>query len=144
MSLPYPTTKKTSFQIDRNLILSKFTGILNVSIIYNPKIMNYKKKILKNGLRIVAVPIKNAPSVTVMSLIETGSKYENKQNNGISHFLEHMFFKCTENRPKAIDISREFDSLGAEYNAFTSQEVTGYWATAHKKHADKVLDIISD
>jgi predicted Zn-dependent peptidase len=106
--------------------------------------MNYKKKTLKNGLRIVVVPIKNAPSVTVMSLIEAGSKYENKQNNGISHFLEHMYFKGTEKRPKSIDISREFDSLGAEHNAFTSQEVTGYWAKAHKKHTDKLLDIISD
>jgi predicted Zn-dependent peptidase len=106
--------------------------------------MNYKKKILKNGLRIVVVPIKNAPSVTVMSLIETGSKYENKQNNGISHFLEHMFFKGTESRPKSIDISREFDSMGAQHNAFTSQEVTGYWAKAHNKHTDKLLNIISD
>lgn len=106
--------------------------------------MNYKKKVLKNGLRIIAVPIKNAPSVTVMSLIEAGSKYENKQNNGISHFLEHMCFKGTERRPKAIDISREFDSMGAQHNAFTGQEVTGYWAKAHKKHTDKMLDIIAD
>jgi predicted Zn-dependent peptidase len=106
--------------------------------------MNYKKKVLKNGLRIIAVPIKGAPSVTVMSLIEAGSKYENKQNNGISHFLEHMCFKGTEKRPKAIDISKEFDSLGAQHNAFTDQEVTGYWAKAHSKHTDKMLDIISD
>ena len=104
----------------------------------------YKKKVLKNGLRIMAVPIKNAPSVTVMSLIEAGSKYENKKNNGISHFLEHMCFKGTNKRPKAIDISREFDSMGAQNNAFTSQEVTGYWAKAHNKHTDKILDIISD
>lgn len=92
----------------------------------------------------MAVPIKNSPSVTVMSLIEAGSKYENKQNNGISHFLEHMFFKGTERRPKAIDISREFDAMGAQNNAFTSQEVTGYWAKAHKKHTEKMLDIIAD
>jgi predicted Zn-dependent peptidase len=105
---------------------------------------DYKKKVLKNGLRIIAVPIKNAPSVTVMSLIEAGSKYENKTNNGISHFLEHMCFKGTNKRPKAIDIAREFDSLGAQNNAFTSQEVTGYWAKAHNKHTDKILDIISD
>lgn len=90
------------------------------------------------------MPIKNAPSVTVMSLIEAGSKYESKQNNGISHFLEHMCFKGTEKRPKSIDISREFDSMGAQHNAFTSQEVTGYWAKAHYKHTDKILDIISD
>lgn len=106
--------------------------------------MNYKKKVLKNGLRIIAVPIKNAPSVTVMSLIEAGSKYENKANNGISHFLEHMCFKGTNKRPKAIDISREFDSMGAQNNAFTGQEVTGYWGKAHPKHTDKILDIISD
>jgi len=106
--------------------------------------MTYKKKVLKNGLRIVAVPIKDAPSVTVMSLVETGSKYEDKQNNGISHFLEHMFFKGTKNRPKAINISREFDAMGAQNNAFTSQEVTGYWAKAHPKHIDKMIDIIAD
>ena len=84
-------------------------------------------------MRIIAVPIKNAPSVTVMSLIEAGSKYENKQNNGISHFLEHMCFKGTKKRPKAIDISREFDSMGAQHNAFTGQEVTGYWAKSAQK-----------
>lgn len=106
--------------------------------------INYKKKVLKNGLRIIAVPIKGAPSVTVMSLIEAGSKYESKQNNGISHFLEHMCFKGTNKRPKAIDISREFDSMGAQNNAFTGQEVTGYWGKAHPKHTDKILDIISD
>lgn len=104
----------------------------------------YKKKILKNGLRIIVVPIKNAPSATIMSLIEAGSKYEEKKNNGISHFLEHMCFKGTKKRPKAIDISKEFDSLGAQNNAFTSQEVTGYWGKAHPKHIDKILDINSD
>lgn len=106
--------------------------------------MNYKKKVLKNGLRIITVPIKNSPSTTIMSLVEAGSKYENRQNNGISHFLEHMCFKGTEKRLKAVDIAREFDSLGAQNNAFTSQEVTGYWAKAHSKHTDKILDIISD
>jgi predicted Zn-dependent peptidase len=51
---------------------------------------------------------------------------------------------ANEKRPKAIDISREFDSLGAQNNAFTSQEITGYWAKAHSKHTDKMLDIIAD
>lgn len=106
--------------------------------------MNYQKKILKNGLRIIVVPIKNAPSVTVMSLVEAGSKYENKDNNGISHFLEHLCFKGTEKRPRAADISKEFDAMGAQNNAFTSQEFTGYWGKAHPKHTDKLLDLISD
>jgi len=88
--------------------------------------------------------MKNSPSVTVMSLIEAGSKYENEKNNGISHFLEHMYFKGTQKRPKSIDISKEFDAIGAQNNAFTSQEFTGYWGKAHPKHTDKLLDLISD
>lgn len=106
--------------------------------------MNYKKKVLKNGLRIIVVPIKGAPSATVMSLVEAGSKYENKQNNGISHFLEHMCFKGTDKRPSAGDIAKEFDSIGAQNNAFTSNEVTGYWGKAHPKHTEKMLDLIAD
>ncbi len=106
--------------------------------------MNYKKKVLKNGLRIIVAPMKGAPSVTVMSLIEAGSKYETKEINGLSHFLEHMCFKGTVKRPKAIDISKEFDAMGAQNNAFTAQEFTGYWAKAHPKHTDKMIEIIAD
>lgn len=106
--------------------------------------MNYKKKVLKNGLRIIAVPMKGAPSVTVMSLVEAGSKYEDKQNNGISHFLEHMCFKGTKKRTSAGDIAREFDAMGAQNNAFTGQEMTGYWGKAHKRHTDGMLEIIAD
>ncbi len=106
--------------------------------------MNFKKKTLKNGLRIIIVPIKDAPSVTVMSMIEAGSEYESKDKNGISHFLEHMFFKGTKKRPKSIDISKEFDGMGSQHNAFTSNEVTAYYAKAATKHFEKILDIISD
>lgn len=106
--------------------------------------MAYKKKTLKNGLRIVVVPIKGAPSVTVMSMIEAGSEYETKDKNGISHFLEHMFFKGTKNRPSSLDISKEFDGMGAEHNAFTSNEITAYFGKSATKNFDKILDIISD
>ncbi|TSC70499.1 MAG: M16 family peptidase [Parcubacteria group bacterium Gr01-1014_46] len=106
--------------------------------------MNFKKKTLKNGLRVLVVPIKDAPSVTVMSMISTGSEYESKEKNGISHFLEHMFFKGTENRPKSIDIAKEFDGMGSEHNAFTSNEVTAYYGKASYKNFEKVLEIISD
>jgi len=106
--------------------------------------MNYKKKILKNGLRVVVVPMKDVSSVTVMSLIEAGSKYETKKINGLSHFLEHMCFKGTKKRPTAMDIAKELDALGAQYNAFTSQEFTGYWAKAHYKHNEKMIEIIAD
>jgi len=90
------------------------------------------------------VPMKNAPTVTVLTMVEAGSKYESKANNGISHFLEHMCFKGTTNRPSAGLISRELDAIGSHYNAFTGEEYTGYYAKAAAKHASKLLDVISD
>ena len=106
--------------------------------------MQYKKTILKNGLRIITVPMKDNPTVTVLVLVEAGSKYETKDKNGISHFLEHMCFKGTVKRPSNTEISSELDSLGAHYNAYTGDERTGYYAKVEYQQLDKVLDIISD
>ena len=103
-----------------------------------------KKKVLKNGLRVVAVPMKGAKSVTVLILVGTGSKYETKDINGISHFLEHMFFKGTKKRPNTLKISETLDMIGGQYNAFTSKEVTGFWAKVDKKNTDIALDWIAD
>jgi len=106
--------------------------------------MKFNKKILKNGLRMITIPMKDNPTVTVLVMVEAGSKYETKEINGLSHFLEHMCFKGTTKRPKAIDISGELDSVGAQYNAFTSQEYTGYYAKADFKHLDMLLDVVFD
>lgn len=106
--------------------------------------MKLYKKVLKNGLRVVTVPMKDNPTATVLVLVETGSKYEKKEVNGISHFLEHMCFKGTAKRPKALDISKELDGLGSQYNAFTAQEYTGYYAKSDAKHFTKIFDIVSD
>jgi predicted Zn-dependent peptidase len=106
--------------------------------------MQYTKTVLENGLRVITVPMKDNPTVTVLMLVEAGSKYENKNNNGISHFLEHMCFKGTTKRPSNNDISLELDNIGSHYNAFTSQEMTGYYAKAQYIHIDKLLDIVSD
>ncbi|HNW71322.1 MAG TPA: pitrilysin family protein [Candidatus Paceibacterota bacterium] len=106
--------------------------------------MKYTKKVLKNGLKVITVPMKDNPTVTVLMLVEAGSKYEEKNNNGISHFLEHMCFKGTIKRPKAIDISKELDAIGSQYNAFTAQEYTGYYAKSDAKHFKKIFDIVSD
>ncbi len=106
--------------------------------------MNFTKTILSNGLRLITVPMKDNPTVTVMVLVEAGSKYETKKISGLSHFLEHMCFKGTEKRPKAIDIVRELDGIGSAYNAFTSQEMTGYYAKSDRKHFDRILDVVSD
>jgi predicted Zn-dependent peptidase len=106
--------------------------------------MNYTKKKLKNGMRIITIPMKENPTTTVLVLVETGSKYENKENNGISHFLEHMCFKGTSRRPSAFDITKELDGIGAHYNAFTGQEYTGYYAKSDYKNLDTILDVVSD
>lgn len=106
--------------------------------------MKFKKTILKNGLRVITVPMKDNPTATVLVLVETGSKYETKKLNGISHFLEHMCFKGTAKRLKAIDISKELDALGSQYNAFTAQEYTGYYAKSDAKHFKKIFDVVSD
>ncbi|MEK7198095.1 MAG: pitrilysin family protein, partial [Patescibacteria group bacterium] len=83
-------------------------------------------------------------TVTVLVLVATGSKYETKEINGISHFLEHMVFKGTEKRPTAFDIAEPLDRIGSQYNAFTSQEYTGYYVKADAIHLDLVLNIITD
>jgi len=106
--------------------------------------MSFQKTKLKSGLRVVTVPVKNANSVTVLLLVGTGSKYETREISGISHFLEHMFFKGTKKRPNTLAISEVLDKIGGQYNAFTSKEVTGYWAKVDKKHSDVALDWISD
>ena len=102
------------------------------------------KKTFKNGLRVVTVPMKDNPTVTVLVLVGTGSDYETKEINGISHFLEHMCFKGTEKRPTAQVISHELDSLGCQYNAFTSHEMTGYYTKGDAKNFKQMFDVVSD
>lgn len=105
---------------------------------------NFKKITLENGLRVITVPHPDAPAATVFVLVNVGSEFETKEINGISHFLEHMCFKGTKKRPRQIDIARELESLGADYNAFTSQEVTAYYAKVKKGSLDKAIDVVSD
>ena len=104
----------------------------------------YKKTTLPNGLRIITVPNKNSQSATVMVLVGVGSKYERKQESGISHFVEHLFFKGTQKRPTAKDIAQDLDKIGGSYNAFTSKEWTGYFAKVDKSHFNLALDWVSD
>ena len=105
---------------------------------------NHKLYTFNSGLRLVVVPMESTRTVTVLVMVGTGSKYETKKINGISHFLEHMMFKGTEKRPGKLDISMELDGMGAEYNAFTGKEYTGYYAKASVKKIDTVMDVIFD
>lgn len=105
---------------------------------------NVKKLTLPNGVRLIFAPNPSSLASTVLVLVETGSEYETKEKNGISHFLEHMVFKGTVRRPKVGQISSELDALGAESNAFTNQEVTGYWAKAENHKLPEIIDLVSD
>ncbi len=105
--------------------------------------MSYKKYILKNGVRLIVVPLKNNSTATVMIAANVGSRYEKPENNGISHFLEHLMFKGTKNKTSR-EILLELDTLGAVYNAFTSYEMTVYWVKANKKFLEKISDILFD
>src|SRR3989344_209228 len=104
----------------------------------------FHKSKLENGLRVLTIPVKNANSVTVLLLVGTGSKYETKEINGISHFLEHLFFKGTQKRPNTLAIAETLDRVGGMYNAFTSEEYTGYFAKVASHHFDLALDVVSD
>lgn len=102
------------------------------------------KLTLPNGLRVILAPQPGSLAATVLVLVEAGSEYETKNINGISHFLEHLCFKGTVKRPRAGMMAEELDALGSEYNAFTSQEFTGYWAKSEKQKLPQVLDILGD
>ena len=107
-------------------------------------VIPYSKTTLKNGATVIIAPMENTQAVTVLVLVGTGSKYETKEINGVSHYLEHMFFKGTEKRPKAVDISSLLDGVGGEFNAFTSEEFTGYYVKVASAHFELALDVVSD
>jgi predicted Zn-dependent peptidase len=104
----------------------------------------FKKVTLPNGLRVLLVPRKESLAASVVILVTAGSEYEKKPQNGISHFLEHMTFKGTTRRPRVGAIAEELAGLGAQSNAFTGQEYTGYWAKAEARKLPQILDIVSD
>lgn len=106
--------------------------------------MNFELNKLKSGLQVVTVPNPLVESATVLVLVGAGSRYENKKNNGISHFLEHMAFKGTKNRPNALEIATIMDGIGAESNAFTGKELTGYYIKSAATHTDTSLELLSD
>ncbi len=104
----------------------------------------YEKTVSKNGLRIITVPQKGTRAVTVLVLVGTGSKYETREISGVSHFLEHMFFKGTKKRPDKLEIAETLDKIGGIYNAFTGEEYTGYYAKVRAAKIDLALDWVSD
>lgn len=106
--------------------------------------MNYTRTLLKNGLRVLTIPMPSLESATVLVMVGAGSRYETRETNGISHFLEHMAFKGTEKRPTAMEISSVIDGMGGEFNAFTGKESTGYYIKSAKARVETSFDVLSD
>ncbi len=103
-----------------------------------------KKLKLKNGTKVLLVPMDSTKAITLLVLFPVGSRHEHSKINGSSHYIEHMMFKGTKKRPTTLDISKELDSVGAEYNAFTGKDHTGYYIKTTSEHADLAVDMLSD
>lgn len=101
------------------------------------------KTVLKNGITVLTEHISEFNSCSVGIWVNAGSRYENERQSGISHFLEHMFFKGTENR-SAVQISEDMDGVGGQLNAFTEKETTCFYARVIDKHLDQACDILAD
>lgn len=99
--------------------------------------------VLSNGLRVVAEHIPHFPSVSVGLWIGAGSMYETEEENGLSHFVEHMLFKSTENRTTR-EIAVEMDAIGGQVNAFTAKECTCYYAKVIGEHLERAMELLSD
>ncbi|MFH0937569.1 MAG: pitrilysin family protein [Candidatus Daviesbacteria bacterium] len=103
----------------------------------------YKLSTLKNGLTLITIDLPYLESVTTMVAVGAGSRYETRKNNGISHFLEHMFFKGSKKYPSAEIISNLVDGIGAINNAGTEKEFTDYFIKSTSKHVELASDILS-
>lgn len=103
--------------------------------------VNYKK--LPNGIRLIVKQMTGLMSVSMGIIVGTGASCESDAEDGISHFIEHMAFKGTQKRT-AFEISDQMDAIGAQVNAFTSKDVTCYYAKSTSIHAKEAFEILSD
>ncbi len=102
------------------------------------------KTVLDNQLRVVTKKLANTKSVTVLILVGAGSRYEVKKLNGISHFLEHMFFKGAKKYKNTKEVSEAIDGVGGDFNAFTGKEYAGYYVKVADQHGHLALDVLAD
>lgn len=99
---------------------------------------------LKNGARVHIVPLDGTQAATLLVLFKVGSRNEPLKVWGGSHFIEHLMFKGTKRRPETLDISKELDRYGAEYNAYTGKDLTGYWVKIAGEQVPVAVDLLHD
>jgi predicted Zn-dependent peptidase len=105
--------------------------------------MPFQTHVLPNGLRIIGEDSPSARSVALGFFVRTGARDETPEVSGVSHFLEHMVFKGTPHRT-ALEVNRDFDRIGADYNAFTSEENTVFHAAVLPEYVPQAVDILAD
>jgi predicted Zn-dependent peptidase len=104
----------------------------------------YNKTVLDNGLRIITSTMPHSRSVCLVILVGAGSCYESKEEAGISHFAEHLFFKGTERRPTSKEITQDIEGVGGIINGGTDKEITVFWCKVASPHFSLALDVLSD
>lgn len=107
-------------------------------------VMNITATDLSNDLKHIHIQKKDSQATTVIFMVGVGSRYEDEKISGISHYLEHMFFKGTTKRKNSNEIAEYIEEIGGSFNAFTSKEYTGYYAMVAKKHTERAFDFVSD
>ena len=103
-----------------------------------------KKTTLNNGLRVFLIPLEGTAAVTTLVMTKVGSRYEPEGLNGASHFIEHMMFKGSTSMPTPADVARGLDAIGAQYNAYTSKEYTGYYIKCDARHQEFATQTLYD
>ena len=106
--------------------------------------MDFAIRTLSNGLRVIMNKNNKQPTVTIAVIVNIGSNWETKQLNGISHFVEHLFFKGSSKYPNQRELSLELEKYGAISNAFTTREITCYHIKVNSDHLHPIIDILSE
>jgi len=105
---------------------------------------NTHKKVLENNLRLIVHSMPGSKSCNTLVLVGAGSRYETLEQNGIAHFLEHMFFKGAKHYKNTKEVSEAIDGVGGEFNAFTAKEYAGYYVKVAKQHVETSMNVLSD
>ncbi len=112
-------------------------------VIYHSVYMYYLEK-LSNGIEMLVIPQHETQAASVMMMVNVGSREENSKNTGASHFIEHLLFKGTKKYPNTEILSRTLDSVGAEFNAYTSKDHTAYYIKIQHEKLSLAFDVLSD
>jgi predicted Zn-dependent peptidase len=104
----------------------------------------YHKETLENGLRLVTAAMPHTRSVSIGFFIGAGSRYESNEEAGISHFIEHLCFKGTAERPTATEVCTVIEGVGGMINAGTDKELTIYWCKVAQPHFNVALEVMTD